>query len=284
MEILNSFLKKLNLSGLEIFSFIALGLGFLKALHAPALLPYLNSYSQNRDLNTFPYNVFFVFLWLLFFLVGKRLAQGILKFLSSFLKYSFRSDSWPKEWEYQGNIRLGDEENFLLVTDSNSGCILKNHYWKNFEMEFKCKFPTGTDDQTLGIIFRAQSLSDYLMIQINNKVKKIVPHIRTEGKWETMRLSTYDIKTTFRENVVFDVILRVLNEKVELFINGNQQLDWNIPTNSDLNSSNPDKRHSDTIVPRIEFRNSYGKIGFRAYQGESAMIKDLSVKRIPGFI
>jgi len=284
MEILSGVLKRyLNLSLLETILFLLFGVAFYYVLESSPFFWFLNTPNGGRDLNSFPRNIFFIFFWFLIFFVGGKIIISVFKLLSSFRKYNFKSNHWPKEWKYQGNIRLGDEEDSLLVTDSNSGCILKNHYWKNLEINFKCKFPVGCDDQTLGIIFRAKSLSDYLMIQINNKEVKIVPHIRSDGNWETMRLSTYDIDLIFEENVFFDVQLRVFNEKVQLFINGNIQLDWNIPTNTDLKSADTNKRHEDTYVPNINFRNAYGMIGFRAYQGESAVVKNLSVRRIAEF-
>lgn len=280
MELLNSALKKyINLSILEILLFSLSGLAIFYIFEIPTFLPFLNNSSGVKDLSSFPNNLFFLLFWLLIFLLGKRVLTGIFKFVFSFKSYKFKSKDWPNNWIYQGNIRLWEEDNnFLYVTDSNSGGILKHHYWKNLEINFECMFPPGSDDQTIGIIFRAKSLSDYLMVQINDKEKQIVPHVRMEGRWETPRRPKYEM--SFERNNFFDVKLRIINEKVELFIRGTKLLDWNIPTNSDLTSADKEKRHVDTIVPIIDFRQSYGMIGFRAYQGEGGVIKNLSVKRI----
>lgn len=285
MEILNAILRRyINLSLLEIFLFLSLGVVLYYILSIFSLFVFLNKSSDQSEFSNFIVSIFFILFWFLVFLVGKGVIQDIFKFVSSFKEYNFKSKHWPREWEYQGNIRLGDEHDSLLIIDSNSGCILKNNYWKNLEINFKCKFPAGSDDQTLGIIFRAKSLSDYLMIQINNKMKKIIPHIRMEGGWETTRHTTYDINTVLERNVFFNVKLMILNENVELFINGDRKLDWCIPTHSDLQSVKKIDNLEDVVVPKIDFRKIYGRIGFRAYQGESAVIKKLSIKRIPNIL
>ncbi len=285
MEILNSVIKRhVNFSLLELFLFSLSGLGLYYIVQISSFLPFLNSASTQKGMSSFPFNVFFILFWFLLFLIAKRVIESIFKFSTSLKKYKFKSNDWPNKWDYQGNIRLWEnEDNSLYITDSNSGCILKHHYWKNLEMSFKLMFPQGTDDQTLGIIFRAKSLSDYLMVQINDKSKQIVPHIRMEGNWETTRQVTYN--KIFEKNIFFKVKLKILNEKVELFIEDDKMLDWNIPTNSDLTSGDKDnKRYSDTIVPTIGFRKNYGRIGFRAYQGENAVVKNLSVKRMPSIL
>jgi hypothetical protein len=283
MEFLNEIFKKLNLSGLEFFLFTSLGLILYKILQIPALLSFLNKYYPLADLNSFPNSIFFVLLWFLVFLNGKRIIHGFLKFLSSFFQYEFKSSDWPQKWERQGNIRLRIDENSLFITDSNSGCILKHHYWKNLEINFECKFPETDDDQTFGTIFRAESLSDYFMIQIN-KANQIVPHIRIEGKWETPRQSTYNISPPMERNVYYSVKISILNEKVELFINNIRYLEWYIPTNSDIPLVGSQDNLKNTFVPNIDFRKSYGRVGFRAFPGESVIIKNLLIRRIPNFI
>lgn len=286
MELLNAILKRnINLSLIELLSFVLFGLGFYSIFQNPQVLSFLNSQIQQKDIKDFPANVFFIISWFLLYSVFRKMISVVLKYLLSFRKYSFRTNDWPRKWERQGNIRLWDSLNdSLYITDSNSGCILKYYYWKNLEISFKCMFPPTNDDQTFGIIFRAKSLSDYLMVQINNKEQKIVPHIRVEGRWETMRLSTYGIQTNFEPNVSYEIVLRVINEKVELLIDNTKQLDWIIPTHTDLSSEDRSKPYVDTIIPKIYFRTSYGMIGFRAYQGENVVIKNLSVKRIAGIL
>lgn len=234
-------------------------------------------------LDSFPNNVFFILLWILIFLLIKRALSFSIKFLISFKTYKLQDEDFPKEWEYQGNIRLDVDGKSLIIADSNSGCILKNRYWKNLEISFKCIFPEA-DDAILGIIFRARSLADYLMIQINGKMNYINPHIRIEGKWETARLGTYPIAKPIQRNVTYKIKLRVVNRNAELFIDNEKQMDWNIPTNSEISSVLPKENLQDTFVPKIDFRNKYGKIGFRAYQGEQAIISNLRIRRIANII
>lgn len=286
MELLNAILKRnINLSLIELLSFLLFGLGFYYIFQNPGVLSFLNTLTQQKDVKDFPVNVFFIISWFLLYSVSRKILSAVFKYLFSFREYKFQTSDWPRKWERQGNIRLWDSlDNSLYITDSNSGCILKHHYWKSLEISFQCMFPPTRDDQTFGIIFRAKSLSDYLMIQINNKEKKIVPHIRVEGRWETTRITTYNIETDFEQNVFYKIILRAVDEKVELFINNSKQLDWIIPTHTDLSSADRSKPYVDTIIPKIDFRTSYGRIGFRAYQGENAVVKNLSVKRIASIL
>ena len=285
MEFLTGVLKKyVNLSLWEIFLFSLLGLILFQTFQTPTFLSFLHNYSYQKELDSFPFNAFFILIWFLAYFIIKKIIQSIFKYIFSFFSYAFKTKDWPRKWEYQGNIRLADAENSLLVTDSNSGCLLKNHYWKNFELSFDCMFPTNNDDQTLGIAFRAKSLSDYLMIQINGNEKEIVPHIRMEGNWETPRRWTYKLTTTLDRNVFYKVKLNVVNKKVELYMDNNKLLDWNIPTHSDLILAKSTDKHEESFVPRIDFSDSYGRIGFRAYQGECAVIKNLYVKRIASIL
>lgn len=282
MEILNVILKRyINFSLLELSLFFLFGLGLNYIIQIPNVISSLNLLFKQRDISSFPVNLFFTIFWFLSFLILRKILSALLSFIGSFRKYSFKSNHWPNRWEYQGNPRLGEDDNSLHITDSNSGCILKHCLWKNVEISFDCVFQEEKDG-TLGIIFRAQNLSDYLMVQINNKVKKITPHIRMEGFWETIEQPEYD--TLLEANVSFNVVLRTINENVKLFINGDQKLDWNIPTNSDIRSLNTNKNFTDTIVPKIDFRKSYGRIGFRAFPSESAILKNLTVKRLPNFL
>lgn len=280
MDFLNQFLKNISLSTLKLFLFTLLG---LIAANTLPLVSQINPYLR-FNLNSFPYTILFILLWILIFLLIKKVLSFSFKFLISFKIYKFDEEDFPKKWDYQGNIRLDTDKKSLIVTDSNSGCILKNHYWKNLEISFKCIFPE-VDDATLGIIFRARSLSDYLMIQINGKENYINPHIRIEGKWETARQGTYPIINPIQRDNPYRIKLRAVNQNVELFINNEKQIDWNIPTNSDISSVKiAEKDLENAFIPEIDFRNEYGRIGFRAYQGEQAIISNLKVRRIANII
>ncbi len=286
MEVLNKILGRyINFSLLELFLFLISGLALYFFFQKPQLI--LGTIgTQQINLNSSIINIFFIILWFLIYITIKKALVFTVKFLLSFREYEFESHHWPSKWEYQGNIRLGEDKNSLFITDSNSGGILKNYYWKNVNISFDCKFQVGKDG-TLGIIFRAKNLSDYFMIQINNKERRITPHIRISGLWETNEEPTYDPPLTVAR--FYKITLQAVNENVKLFIDGNQTLDWNIPTNSDIKltkilnrlSMEEDSQKADnSLVPRIDFRNQYGQIGFRSFPGESAIIKNLIVRRI----
>lgn len=284
MELANDLLKRyFNFSIFNIFLFLLFGFGIYFIFQ----LPFINSIFYEHDIDKFPLNLFFILIWFLLFFLIKKAFEGSYKFALSFRRYDFHSSDWPDKWDNQGNNRIYEtEENALYVTDSNSGCILKNYYWKNFEMNFKCKFPLGCDNIIVGIIFRAVKLSDYFMVQINNKgdQKKINPHVRINGVWEMIDGGP-SLNINIERDIYYNFNLKVLNQRVELFIDNSKQLDWFLPTNSeiDLKDSTNDKG-KDAFVPRIDFKEEYGRVGFRAYGNEGAIIKDLSIKRLPSFL
>jgi hypothetical protein len=279
MELLNAFAKRYtNFSLWELTFFVFFGAFFFYLFKN--LLGFFNQ--SNLHIESFPINLFFVIFWILFFLLGRKIINGIYRYFRSFFNYEFVEKHWPHQWEFQGGIRIWPQmDKALYVTDSNSGCLLKNHYWKNFEMTFQCKFPNGTDNQVIGIIFRAKNLSDYLMVQIHHDESQINPHVRMEGIWERI-YGNWPV-TNLTRNRLFNVNLKVIDEKVNLSINGTEVLSWFIPTNSDIRTSGTSDT-KDAFVPKIDFRSIYGKVGFRAYENEGAIIKNLKIKRIKSII
>ena len=187
MEIFNSTLKgytRFSIKEVVIFALWGLLLFYLST--QPGFTRELSRFFPRQELKDFPSNIFFVLVWFFSYLFFKKMGISIGKYLFSFRRYNFNSKNWPKGWEYQGNVRPWDEENTLYITDSNSGCLLRRHFWKNLEMNFQFKFLNGGDNPILGIILRAKNLSDYLMVQINCPDNKIIPHVRIDGIWETI--------------------------------------------------------------------------------------------------
>lgn len=192
------------------------------------------------------------------------------------------------KWIYQGSLNIRDS---LEITSSNSGCLIRDNFYKDFTLSCKLKIINGGG---VGIIFRAQDLENYLMLQIGlqdeNKEKDIkdgqialTPHIRFLGNFETYNIQNhepfYDTKKAFNSDGE-KIWLSVKNLEVLLKIK-EKEFRWNIPTNTEVNIIQyANQAIYDSHNPKIWFRNHYGKIGFRAFGLERAIISNLRVEKL----
>jgi len=211
-------------------------------------------------------------------------------------KYKFRKNTWPDTWSFNGAINLGAEG--LVIDSSRAGCLLEKHYWQNFKMSFDMKFENNDatrDEKKFGIIFRAENLDNYFMLEIGEHKTKngchvgIKPHIRFKGGWE--ELAPKKIDTLKLESSEFnEFILKVDRRMVYLDYKGENVFNWELPTHVDVNhyesgvreENNLEKR--DTFlyqdhVRKIPFRLNHGLVGFRSHWNHvPAIIKDLKIK------
>lgn len=244
-----------------------------------------------------------------------RVWQNINKFVNKlgFLFYKLNAKKWPSEWLLQGGIRMDTSQNnnsspALVVSYSNSGSLLKDSFlslpkrWKNFEMSFDLYFPyltVGEDNKqetrALGIIFRAQDLENYYMIQLRAWCKNscnvlLKPHVRILGNWEVFDIKEEDLLALTKFDSVTDplhVTLRVNGLFADVYIRAHGDSEdiniyrWALPSNTEVNTvqhpgNNNDPSNSG-FVPKISFRECYGMVGFRAYPGEISIIRNLKI-------
>lgn len=263
---------------------------------------------------TYDLNILIIIGWILFwltlFLLVEFLVSSSIKiwqFLNKFIKQEYRlsHENWPKGWILQGGISLEKyqerktSKSQLAIALSNSGCLLRGGFWcfptrwKNFNMDFDLIFPSE-ESRAMGIIFRAEDLENYYMLQIRAWKEEgheilIKPHVRLYGNWEVIDLKKEDLLN----HIKFDSTTRTLHVRIEIkdlfasiFIkklNTNESLiyKWSIPSNTEPNLIQHEKDEIKAgLVPTIPFRNSYGMIGFRAYPGEKAIIRNLKVRSI----
>ncbi len=260
--------------------------------------------------------IFYLFLslfWIAVFLSIKVVIHFILltiratkTFFNEFgiFIYKLSLNEWPKDWVTQGGICLEEykikKENKqqLIVSLSNSGCLIPGK-WKNFEMSFDLIFPEE-ESRAVGIVFRAQDLENYFMLQIRawkqeNFEVNIKPHIRFYGNWEVIDLGKKDLLNSVKfqsTNSPLSVKLKVSKQFACIYANSKIMFQWALPSNTEINviqynlnnqnnSGNDDSsKGKGGLVPNIHFRETYGKIGFRAYPGERAVIRSLEIKSI----
>lgn len=227
-----------------------------------------------------------IVVWILSFFFLKAISN----FLKRGVKYSFNPSDWPKKWIFHGLNNIQTNSNTLVIKHSGSGCLLKDYLWKNFEMTFEMKFfsqediqpPDNIHDESMGIIFRANNLDTYFMLEIYIKDNDfyIKPHVRTDGIWEIV-----DIKNigAISVNDYLNVKLNVQDRTVTLFINDRKIYEWFLPTHTEKNAPDPSaiKTQSEAkTVPAIPFITSYGMVGFRANWFQGVIIKNLYIKTL----
>lgn len=193
--------------------------------------------------------------------------------------YLFSSQDFPSKWIFNGRVYPENTSDFIIWS-CRAGCILRNHYWKNFKMSFQMKFIEGLD-RKVGIIFAAEDLDNYFMLELSDKQAEFRPHVRYHGGWDVV----HPIKTNALSSSDFiKVDFNVKNDIAYLKINGNLELTWILPTHVDVmyvesggeksKESVPDEKY----VKEIPFRNKEGMVGFRAHPGQGAIIRGLKVE------
>lgn len=227
------------------------------------------------------------------------------------------SVGFSESWIMQGSPIL--KRDGLAFTNSNSGCLLKrgSHWifsknlrkWKDFKADITLDFiqayhivneqvikkETETEKvvvwkqkreefrQVLGIVFRAQNLEDYFMIEVW-KVDDILsfrPHIRMSGNWDA---PVYNSPTTIRLNKnQITVNLKAKDNVVYISVGNLKILEWALPNEFEANLVQHPKQPSDlenSVVVKIPFRNKVGMFGFRNYGNELALVKKLEIQAI----
>jgi len=225
------------------------------------------------------------------------------------------------KWIFQGSFKIiGD---FLEITASNSGCLIRDYLYRNFVMSFKLKILNGG---RAGIIFRAQNLENYLMLEIvlndvtysdgksSTIIYDIVPWIRFLGSWECFNITpeayfrkAINLQEDMQKKMKYSsdglkFNLEVKDYIVNLTIRSDSETEefhWNIPTHTETNifKKSPDgiplangsigepslgKNNSldGNFVPKIWFRNKYGRVGFRAHAWQIVRISELKIEKI----
>ncbi|PIY94997.1 MAG: hypothetical protein COY68_00605 [Candidatus Levybacteria bacterium CG_4_10_14_0_8_um_filter_35_23] len=289
--------------------FILLAIGnFIENL-PQKYLSFIQNYIIN-PLDPIKIAAFFLLLVLLF-LVLKDLFRQIIVLWYKNKIYIFNSKDWPSKWVFHGKSEIVNND-YLFIKSSRAGCLLKNYYWKNFRMSFEMKFsPDNFRNQKLiSLIFRAEDLDNYFMIEIGenaehyekvelnvekNKeeminifVSSIKPHVRYMGGWEIMAVE--EMKKPFDFSEFIEVSLEVKEDTVYLFYKKDLVFSWILPKYVDVNhieSGVRDNREKEKVVmggafvghvQKIPFRLAHGMIGFRAHVRHGAIIRNLKVE------
>lgn len=247
-----------------------------------------------------PDSIIQISIWIILFLIIRSIPVKLNTFLSSIFKNTYQfdssnkeesmtSDKFIKEWILQGSAIV--YKGAILVSNSNSGCLIKNKWfrksWKDFTATIEVSFPKQQDsrfERRIGVIFRAQNHEDYLMLEFyldKDDQLKFRPHVRYRGNWDAPYL---DIDLNMHKVTTSDIelIVKVKNNLVTVDVNNDKNIfTWIIPTHIEVNLVQ--KTQTDTLskttVPELYFRNNAGMFGFRTYGNQFALIKSLSIQQ-----
>lgn len=168
-------------------------------------------------------------------------------------------------WDYIGGWRITENKE-LVITDSGTGGISnKGAMWENYTFSFDAKIINSC----IGVIVRAKDLNNYYMFQINHE--EIVPHRRVSSpvfkkskEDNELELARYRVGWQVMQNLLvehnmdlrkwFNVKVRLKGQCISIFLN-------------------------DLLVFRKEnfIENPVGKVGFRDYNKEKALVKNIKV-------
>lgn len=178
------------------------------------------------------------------------------------------------QWITQGSPVLGGDG--LVLTNTNSGCLLRPNYifdqnvvkicngenvWRDFDVNIKVNFKKIRSRENegviedkgnyriqkwitvkreyrkvLGVVFRAQSLDDYFLIEIWKIGNKVAfrPHVRVGGNWDA---PIYNPPAVLVNKDRFNIIIKVDNNMATVFIDGKEAFEWLLPKNYEVNLS-----------------------------------------------
>lgn len=232
--------------------------------------------------------------WIIIFLCIKQLSSWFsVIFIKRGRLYRFNFQDWSARWIFQGGIVVKSSPSRLVVKQSNSGCLLRSYVWKDFEMTFEMRFCEGASE-ALGILFRAEDLENYFMLQISHYSQdgklRIIPHIRIFGNWEVLGEQPLLIERGLDLDAWFSVRLQAQKNIAKLFIDDTLIYEWILPTHVEPNLRQHAGEGSETRgeagkepignVPKVPFRVRYGMVGFRAFPGEQTEIRGLEIKKL----
>lgn len=272
----------------------------------------------SSDYDYFPLTITYlnVAFWLIVYLFLRKYfllkARPIIYKLSGkrFLENRFSLDMsrFDKEWEFQGNVQVLDEG--ISVTNTPSGCLIKNNYWdtrvwEDFSASLKVNFEKyiGLENdyfqnnisyllkakkvefrKVIGVIFRAQNLDDHFMLGVMVEENSLIfrPHVRVAGNLDIpLRNSAGSTFKTAKSISSVQLKILVRQNELKVFLNQGKKwvycYYWLLPSFYKINLSETQQSDSDIVTRKIYFKNLPGMFGFRNYGNELALVKDLKI-------
>ena len=184
------------------------------------------------------------------------------------------------DWVGRGAFKFIKNEMCYEITGSSVGFIYpKTALWDDYVLE--CDFKIIKT--SLGVIFRAQNLSNCVMIQLFND--RIKSHLRVNGEW----IVYGDDKTSTNLGVDNWYKLKAYCEKrkirINIFSGESELLDRHITIPDTIavvvkQEPSESKESKDEIKQILNIDFDFGSIGFRNFGNESALVKNVFMEKL----
>ena len=136
---------------------------------------------------------------------------------------------------------------------------------------------------------RAINLSNYVMLQIDKRTEGIRPHIRINGGWKAWEAKDCDF-AFHQEHVLsldnwYQCHIECVNRSINIKLSsedGKEEIfnrQWHIPPGSIIFSFDSGDKGLKVVIP-FSISLEYGSIGFRNNGDESALIKEVLIKKL----
>jgi len=196
-----------------------------------------------------------------------------------FIPFAGRKDK--DEWIGSGTLEYVRTHKCFSITNADPGYVhSKCLTWSNYRIEFEFKIVS----RCLGVIVRAVSLSNYVMLQINPN--GIRPHLRINGGWRVWEPP--HVGLAFGGALSLDGWYRCVisceseSLNIKLFDSDTKIFDreWKIPPGHLIFQFGREEEGVTPVAIPFPINLEYGSFGFRNSRGEKASIKNVLVEKI----
>lgn len=181
------------------------------------------------------------------------------------------------DWIGEGIFEYDRVNKCYVITNAAFGCVFSKCFtWSDYLMAFDFKIVDGC----IGVVLRAQNLSNYIMMQISEP--GINPHIKINGGWSIKRYSDSDVNLAYREGLSRDkwykceIRCEKRRIKIKIFDKNSAIIDreWILPSPDTYIMFNFDE-----IKMPFAITCDTGTIGFRNCGREKALVRNLLVQK-----
>lgn len=199
---------------------------------------------------------------------------------SNFYFYSFDNYGQDRDWVGRGTFKFLQNELCYEITNAGSGYILpKTSTWDDYKFQFDFKIIKSS----IGIIVRADNLSNYVMYQFF--ADKYKSHFRINGQWIVFEEIKLDQKIEIEQwnNALVNcdkrnITITISNTNRIIFVKHLNIPDSIVVVHKQLNNDNKETNKEINFRQDIDF--DFGSVGFRNHGNEKAFIRNVLIEKI----
>ncbi len=202
---------------------------------------------------------FFLLIWTL--LLRRRFMGGF--------KDNFKGHL-QSNWDFEGQWRIPEKGTLLVTGPQDAGGITKvGVQWENYTFSFKARIIRDC----LGVVVRAQDLSNYYMFQI--RIDSIRMHRRAAIPMISKEIEQQEQPTSQMQLIKFNIGWQIFDPPTPLNRTLNGWFDFRITVRGESVLIYID----DNLALQTDsfLKIPTGKVGFRNYGSEEALVKNVKV-------